>query len=173
VRAAATTYSLDPNAGDTSLVDGSIVLPRGHSGVITLDPASGNTFARAHDAGVRVSLLACAITGIRAAHLALHLRLHRLPPLAVPRVLDLVARRHGTRIHVTWRTSIPARATTFDIVVEPIDQTHVVYDEIAGHGHSRFSIDLHVSPRAHARDVSIQVGNSEQSDASDATARIR
>lgn len=173
VRAAATTYPLDSSRGDTLLVDGSIALPSGRAGVLTLDPAAGSTLARMHDATAQVSLLACTPTGIRAAHLALHLRLHRLPRLPIPRVLDLVARRHGPRIHVTWRTSIPARGATFGLTAQPFSLTHPVYAQIPGRGHSRFSITLHLPSSLHERTISIEVDTSDQPYAESATARIR
>jgi hypothetical protein len=173
VRAAATTYPLGRFSTDPSLVDGSIDLRHGRAGVLSLDPAPGSTLARAHNTAAEVSLLACTPAGPRAAHLTLHLRLHRLPPLPVPRVVDLVARRHGSKIVVTWRTSIPARNTTFDIVAQPLDLAWPVYAEIAGHRHSRFSITLHVAPGVHERTVSVQVNTGEYPNGKSVTTRIR
>ncbi len=172
VRAAATVYALDRLSDNPSLVDGSLDLPRGRAGVLTLDPAAGDTLARAHDAPVQISLLACTQAGTRAAHLSLHLRLHRLP-LPAPRLLDLVARRHGNQIDVTWRTSIPARDTTFGVVAQPVDLTHIVYAQIVGHGRSRFSIALHPPSSIHEHAVSVQVSTGDHPYNSPVTTRIR
>lgn len=173
VRAAATAYSLDGSSGDPSLVDGSVELRRRHAGLLSLDPADGDTLARSRDATAQVSLLACAPTGTRAAHLTLALRLHRLPPLPVPRVVNLVARRHGDTIDVTWRTTIPARNTTFDIAGQPFDPTQPVYAEIAGRGRRQFSIVLHSAPSVHERAVSVQVNTGDHPDGNSVATRIR
>jgi len=172
VRAAATAYPLS-RFGDPTLVDGSIDLQRGRTGVLALDPADGSTLARPHDATAPVSVLACAPAGTRAAHLTLKLRLHRLRLLPVPRVVDLVARRHGSKIDVTWRTSIPARDTRFDVIAQPFNLAHPVYAEVAGHGRSRFSTTLHLAPGVHERTISVRVNTAEQPFGTSVTARIR
>lgn len=173
VRAAATAYTRRLVFAHKSLVDGSIELRRGRPGVLALDPAAGDTLAEPHDATAQISLLACTPTGTRAAHLTLHLRLHRLPPLPAPRVVDLVARRRGSTIEVTWRTSIPARNTTFNVSTEPFDLAEPVFAQIAGHGRSRFSITLHPGASVHERTVSVQVSTGDHPDGNSVIARIR
>jgi hypothetical protein len=173
VRGAAMAYPLAHFFSHPSLVDGSVDLQGGRAGVLALPPAAGNTLARTRAASAQVSLLACTPTGSRATHLTLHLRLRRLPPLPVPRVLDLVARRHGSTVDVTWRTSTPARNTTFEILTQPFDLAHPVIAELAGHGHSHFSIALHLAPGVQAHTVSVQVNTGEAPDGRSFTARIR
>ncbi|HZV73010.1 MAG TPA: hypothetical protein VFF79_04775 [Conexibacter sp.] len=173
VRAIATAYALDPSSGNTSLVGNSVELSRGRPSVLTLEPFAGQTFARRGEASARLSLVACAAAGSsRVTRLALHLRLRRLPLLPVPRVLQLVARRHGSLIHVTWRTSIPARGATFDIYARPTKLAHLVYAAIGGRGRTRFSVTLHEQPGTRERAVEVQVGTNEQPYSEPVTTRI-
>lgn len=173
VRGAATAYPVARFSSDPSLAGGSIALPRGRAGVLSLPPAAGTTLARTRGASTQISLLACTPTGTRATHLTLHLHLRRLAPLPMPRVVGLVARRHGSEIVVTWRTTIPARDTTFEVLAQPFELARPVIAELAGHGHSRFSITLHLAVGVHERAILMQVNTGDNPDGKSFTTRIR
>jgi hypothetical protein len=175
VRAAAERYDLDPTSDPEepgTKVASSIALARGRSGVLVLPSEQGETFARPGAAPITISLLACHATGTGVTRLTLDERLRRLPLRPLPRILDLVTRRHGSRIHVTWRTSIPARRTTFYLHAEPVDHRHPAYAGLEGRGRSRFSVTLHGSPARRERTVLVEVSNDDQSSEDAVAARI-
>lgn len=157
VRALATSHGLRGSEYDNqaSLVGSSTEVPRGHGAVIEIEPSESETFAPANRKPATISLLACAVTGPHVTRVSLHVRLRRLPQPPLPRVLGLVARRHGSRISVAWRTSAPALGVTFLVVAGPGDPSKPLYAVVHGSGHRRFSATLHVPRGEHERAVSV------------------
>jgi hypothetical protein len=119
-----------------------------------------------------ISLIACEPSGRIAARLTLRARLRRLPPRPLPHVRDLVARRRGDRIHVTWRTSIAARDATFWVSMGPFDLRLGVMP-VAGRGRTRFSVTLDVPRGSHPREVDVGTTVPGQEDTPSARTRIR
>src|SRR5262249_37217462 len=85
-----------------------LALPRAGSGALTPRPEVGPIAPR-RSGPVKLLVRSGAPGARRAAASTLTLRLRRPPPLPVPRVLALVARRDGKRVVVTFRTDRQAR----------------------------------------------------------------
>lgn len=173
VRAFATTHSLDPSYDSATQVARSIVLNDSRSSMLQLDGIDPETFARPNGAPATISLVACSTEGTGVTHLTLHERLRRLPLRPLPRILDLVARRRGNGIRVTWRTADPARGASFEITARPADPAKPIDVLLDGHGRSHFSVTLHGSSSQRERAVSIDVSNGDQPQDATVTARIR
>jgi hypothetical protein len=176
VRASADGYSTrfigSGGDGDFGVpTSSSIELTRGHSAVLELRPGVRVTLAPPGRAAARISLIACPATGMHITHLSLRLHLRRVPPRPLPRILHLVARRHGRRIVVTWRTTAPARGITFEVLAHPADYADLVYSVVPGRGRRRFSATLREPSGTHERSVSVAAISSEQF--SSTTVRIR
>lgn len=122
VRAAATGQELPQprwalgggdGGGSPLPTSASTSLPAGGTATLTLLAIDGYDLA-----GVRgrrqapVVVLACTPDGPIAQELRLAPPPIR-PPRPIPRVVGLVARRHGGTVRVTWRTTIPARDARF------------------------------------------------------------
>jgi len=174
VRATATGYSTRTVGGDQLTVpaSSSTALSPGHGALLELRPSQRTTFAPADTAQARVSLIACPATGAHITRTTLRLRLRRIAPRPLPRIQHLVARRRGRRIVVTWRTSIPARGVTFEVLAHPIDFADLVYATVPGHGRRRFSTTLKEPSGAHSRSVSVAAVSPEQR-SEPVTTRIR
>jgi hypothetical protein len=156
VRAVASAFRIRPTVFRASApVAASTALGTGRSATLELSPSSGRTFAhRRAPTPTAVTLIACGATGAVAAPLTLHPRLSQVAPPPLPRVLDVRARRHGNAIHVTWRTSIPARGVSFVVWSQSANNPEFGAER-AGHGHIHFSVTLHPRDAAHVRRVGV------------------
>jgi hypothetical protein len=171
VRAVAPAYTLGENGGDD--VAASATVGAGRTATLRLVPTQRASFAkRRKPTRSAVALLACGMSRTATSRLTLHPVLRRLPPPPIPRVLQLRARRHGDAIHVTWRTSIPARSLDFYVLTRPIDLTSG-FAERAGHGRTRFSATLHPQDAAHVRSVTVVVDAPDASAQPSTTVRVR
>jgi hypothetical protein len=174
VRAVATSFRVaQPQFGGPRLVAASTMVGAGRSATLELSPAAGRTFARGRrPAPTAVTLIACGPAGAVAAPLTLRPRLRRLPPPPLPRVLDVRARRHGNAIHVTWRTSFPAREVGFQVWSEPLgDQSDFAQRD--GRGHIHFSVTLRPGDPARVRRVAVEIQSNEQDVSRTTTVRVR
>jgi hypothetical protein len=172
VRAVAPVYATIGHLGGALVAGGSTPVKR-TGAVVELSALQGMTFARARAKPARIALIACSLDGSRVTHLSLLARLRRLPPRPLPRILRLAARRHGSTIHITWRTSIPARGARFRLYTEPIDSTQPALVNVPGQGRSRFSVTLHEPPGSRARTVELYAVTADQPFSNPVSARIR
>jgi hypothetical protein len=174
VRAVAPAFPSDDNGPpDGEPVAVSTTVETGRAATLRLVPTRRGSFARRRrPTRAAVALLACGPTGAVAPRLTLRPLLRRLPPPPVPRIIGLRAHRSGNAIHVTWRTSIPARSVDFYVLTRPIDfATGVV--ERAGHGRTRFSVTLHPQNPAHVRSISVIVDAPDLPSQRPVTVRVR
>jgi hypothetical protein len=162
VRAAATAFPAEKSAqsvlrsfGIVPLSATSAQLAPQRAAVLTLMPARSSYLGAPGRGRTPISLLACTPDGRTITRLTLRARLRQVPLPPLPRVRDLVARRHGERIHVTWRTSIPARGVTFYVAMPSLNLDAFPPKAVPGKGRTRFSATLRVPRKKHPRKISV------------------
>jgi hypothetical protein len=147
------------NADDTALAVGASRTLRVTPFVPSDHPAN-----RPHRHPIVVS--ACDGQGVLVAHRTLRPVLRQLPPRPVPRIVDLHARRAGSDVLVSWRTTAPARDLAFVVFVLPRSTGRL--GDVRGRGRTHHHLTLHHVPRSARR---IQLFTSGGDGASQRTAQ--